>query len=124
MVVHAPTAVSDFVGKGAGGEYIVLREGIIAGISAGFPFSRQKTDPIEFPILRRESAAVFDVIPYAEAAGDEFAVIFFRIPERVPFAAEFDPPEILIPKLYRALRNVQPMRKLLVAELIRERGAA
>ena len=69
---------------------------IFSHISSAFPLSGQKADPLKLPVFRAVIALVFHVIPHAVADFQKFVAAPVRIVQAVPFAAQLDPPEIIL----------------------------
>ena len=95
VIVHRPAAVSDYIIKTAAAFHIMLIEQMIPHITAALPFARQETDPIQSPVIGIVVAVIFDMIPNTEGHFEQFIPEFFGIADRVIFAAEFQPPEVL-----------------------------
>ena len=96
VVVYLPAAVSYGVGELTSCFNVVLRDYVIANVSAAFALSRQETDEIKLPVVSAVVALVFDVVPNAEGDLEQLVAGFFGVTQGIHHAAELYPIEVCV----------------------------
>ena len=94
MIVDLPAAIGNFILESPAAFQIVLRKHMISDEPDAFAFSRQESDPFQFPVVRTVIAVVFHVIPGAECDFEQFVADFLRVMDRILHSAQFYPVEI------------------------------
>ena len=87
VIVHRPTAVSREVIETASGAHVVLRQDVIAHIATALALARQKTHPLQRPIVGPMIPLIFDVIPHPKRNLEQLVADRLRVVDAVLFAA-------------------------------------
>ena len=97
MVIHRPAAIGHRVVKHAVFQQIVLIEHVLALHAAAFAHAGQHAHPFQIKVLRAVITAVFDMIPHAVHALDQFvADVLIFLDDIGLFAGQFNPPIAVI----------------------------